>query len=122
MCPGSIKLSNYDDVSEYQNVNVSVYPNPSWFNNISFKVSNGSHFDACKSNEMIGQSNIAIYNVKGQLVKSSNEFQTKNGESVFIWNQKDNRNKQVASGMYFYRIQSNEDVLTGKLLILKNNE
>ena len=62
---------------------------------------------------------ITIYNIRGQLIKRSNDFQTIDGENVFVWNRRDNNNQEVASGVYFFRVKSNEQIHTGKLLILK---
>jgi CotH kinase protein/Lamin Tail Domain/Chitobiase/beta-hexosaminidase C-terminal domain/FlgD Ig-like domain/Divergent InlB B-repeat domain len=62
---------------------------------------------------------LGIYNVKGQLTKLLiNEFQTK-GQYTIDWDGNDNNGKPVASGLYFYRIKSNNCVLNQKMLLLK---
>ncbi|MDD4155797.1 MAG: T9SS type A sorting domain-containing protein, partial [Candidatus Cloacimonetes bacterium] len=62
---------------------------------------------------------ISIYNIKGQLVKTSKAFQTKDNESIFTWDKRNNQNQSVASGVYFYKIKTDDKVKTGKFLIMK---
>ena len=85
-----------------------VYPNPVNGGDVNFKTS-----IADKDTE------ISIYNIKGQLVKTSKAFQEKDNESVFTWNKKNNQNQSVASGVYFYKIKTDDKVKTGKFLIMK---
>jgi len=62
---------------------------------------------------------IEIYNIKGQKVKTLiNEFREAGYYSV-IWNGKDNSNKQVASGLYFYRMKTANYNKMRKILLLK---
>ena len=93
---------------------VSVYPNPSRLSDIGFKLS-----ESQSRNQRNGEIEISIYNVKGQLVKSSTNFFKSNTDRVFVWDRKDNKNKYVASGVYTYKIKSSDNVYTGKVLIVK---
>jgi hypothetical protein len=86
----------------------SVYPNPVKNSNVQFKTS--------MKNTNI---EITIYNVKGQLIKKSKDFSIQNGENIFVWNRKNEDNRDVASGIYFYRIKSDGQEQRGKLLIIK---
>jgi hypothetical protein len=58
---------------------------------------------------------LKIYNIKGQQVKS-----IKVESNNLIWNGKDNVNKTVANGIYFYRLEAdNFKSKPGKMILLK---
>lgn len=84
------------------------YPNP--FNpetQISYSI---------KNNENV---KLAIYNVKGQLVKTLvNETQTAGNHSV-VWNGTDDSNKSVSSGIYFYKLETGSFNSTRKMMLVK---
>ncbi|MDO9578113.1 MAG: CotH kinase family protein [Candidatus Cloacimonadales bacterium] len=84
------------------------FPNP--FNpstKISFSLSNESKV------------NLSIYNIKGQLVKIlANEFFDK-GIYTVTWDGEDNTGKAVASGLYFYKLISDDNTKSRKMLLLK---
>ena len=61
---------------------------------------------------------IAIYNSKGQLVKSIPSGFLPSGEHTVQWNGEDNNNNKIASGIYFYRIEGIPS-LTKKMLLIK---
>lgn len=86
----------------------SVFPNPVRESAVSFKTR--------ESREEI---EVNIYNIRGQLVKKTSDFKAINGERHFVWNRSDERGQEVSSGIYFYRIISDNETLTGKFLILK---
>ncbi len=60
---------------------------------------------------------LAIYNLKGQKVKSCGEFQT--GEYKIIWDGTNDALKPVASGVYMCRLKSKNSTQTRKLMLLK---
>ncbi|MFO7896701.1 MAG: endonuclease [Candidatus Cloacimonadales bacterium] len=60
---------------------------------------------------------ISIYNARGEKVKSFSELAAGRGE--VIWNGKDAQDKIVPSGIYFYRLQSDNFSKTAKMLLLK---
>ena len=63
--------------------------------------------------------NIAVYDMLGQKVKSLvNENQAANYYSV-QWNGLNETRGKVASGVYLYRIETNDFVKTNKMLLLK---
>ena len=85
------------------------YPNP--FNpetTILFTTENTE-----KNTELI------IYNLKGQTVKTLINEKLPAGNHQVIWNGKDNNGKQVASGIYFYKMKSGNYNNTKKMLLLK---
>jgi len=62
---------------------------------------------------------IAIYNVKGQQVKHLINEKRTAGLHTIEWNGKDNNNKSVSSGIYYYKISSGKDSAINKMLLLK---
>jgi hypothetical protein len=62
---------------------------------------------------------IKIYNSLGQLIKTLvNETKTP-GEYLIVWNGKDDNGSLVASGAYFYQIQTKDFVSSKKMILLK---
>ncbi len=62
---------------------------------------------------------LKIYNIKGQLVKSFIPDLSEGPVFNLQWDGKDNQEKSVANGVYFYRLTTNEKDITKKLLLLK---
>ncbi len=87
----------------------SNYPNP--FNpvtNIAFDLNR---------NETVS---LKVYNLKGQLVKTLvNKDYLEKGNHIYIWNGIDNQDKQVSSGVYFYKLEGENHSQTKKMLLLK---
>ncbi|MCF7859717.1 MAG: T9SS type A sorting domain-containing protein [Candidatus Cloacimonetes bacterium] len=84
------------------------YPNP--FNpstSIQFSIQNDSKVE------------LTIYNIKGQKVKTLYSGIAKEGKHSIIWNGKDTNNKLVSSGIYFYKLKTNNKELTHKMLMMK---
>jgi hypothetical protein len=61
---------------------------------------------------------LTIYNVLGQQVKNYNEFKSAGSHSI-VWNGTDNSGTQVASGVYFYRLDAGQNSATKKMMMLK---
>ncbi|HHE38343.1 MAG TPA: T9SS type A sorting domain-containing protein [Candidatus Cloacimonetes bacterium] len=90
------------------------YPNP-------FRNSTTISFSPTENGE---NAEIEIYNIKGQKVKSLecvNYFDAKATESLshIIWNGKDENNKPVSSGIYFYKLKSGKSVSTKKMILMR---
>ena len=84
------------------------YPNP--FNpttTISFEIAEA------------GKTQIEIYNVKGQKVKTLLDDAMEMGEHSVIWNGTNSNNKQVASGIYFYKVSVNNTEQIKKMILIK---
>ena len=84
------------------------YPNP--FNpttTISFSLPNEQNIE------------LTIYNIKGQKVKTLYSGFAEVGEHTVIWKGKDNNDKQVSSGIYFYKLKTNSKEVTRKMLMMK---
>jgi hypothetical protein len=86
----------------------SNYPNPF---NPSTKIS----FSLLEDSEV----SLKVFNVKGQVVKTLLKKQIEAGEHIITWEGKDKNNKQVSSGIYFYKISTSKETKVNKMLLLK---
>lgn len=62
---------------------------------------------------------LTIYNIKVQKVKTLYSGTADEGEHTVIWEGKDTNNKLVSSGIYFYKLKTNNKELTRKMLMMK---
>ncbi|RLC48567.1 MAG: hypothetical protein DRH57_01940, partial [Candidatus Cloacimonadota bacterium] len=63
---------------------------------------------------------LKIYNIKGELVKTIVNERKSIGYHKVIWEGKNNNNRAVCSGIYFYRLKVDDKVIdTKKCLLLK---
>ena len=62
---------------------------------------------------------IAIYNLKGQLVRTLVSEYRNSGRYTAIWNGKDDHNRPVASGVYYYRMSAGTYHSTRKMLLVE---
>ena len=60
-----------------------------------------------------------IYNVSGQLVKTLVDDNYNAGCYAIQWNGRDNQDKSVSSGIYFYRIKAGDYIETRSMVMLK---
>ena len=84
------------------------YPNP--FNpvtNIAYSIKEA------------GKVTLQVYNVKGQLVKTLVDDVRETGNYTVTWNGRDNTNKSVASGVYFYKMKAQNYNNTKKMILMK---
>ena len=96
-------ITNITSFSLFQN-----YPNP--FNpktNITFELNQS------------GRTSVDIFNVKGQLVKTLIDKHLYGGKHNVVWDGSDVENKQVGSGMYFYRVTVNGQQYSKQMIMLK---
>jgi hypothetical protein len=64
--------------------------------------------------------NLSIYNIKGQKVKTIVDTKLEKGIHEVVWNGRNEHNKSVASGVYFYKLSVNgRDYSIKKCLMLK---
>ncbi len=62
---------------------------------------------------------LVIYNALGQKVKTLvNQFQNA-GYQMVQWNSRDDRDNEVVSGIYFYRIKAGDFVQAKKMVLIK---
>jgi len=99
-----ISIPEHTDIAQL----IGNYPNPF---NPNTKIS----FDLVEDAEV----RLQIYNTKGQLVRTLIRSTLEAGYHSAIWNGTDDKNKAVASGLYFYKMQTGSYTSTGKCLLLK---
>jgi hypothetical protein len=106
------EINNTSNIGELEVVdmgaNLSNYPNP--FNpetTISFSLNEA------------GPVELAIYNIKGQKIKTLvNETLPAQNYNI-VWNGRDDNNQQVSSGVYFYRMHTPTYTSTRKMILMK---
>ncbi len=89
-------------------MNLDNYPNP--FNPttiISYSLPND------------GMIELKVYNIKGQLVKTLVKGEQLSGSYETVWSGKDNNEKNVSSGIYFYKLSTKDETIMKKMLMLK---
>ncbi len=95
-------------VPEFQTVNLRNYPNP--FNpetTIAFNLEKAQNVE------------LAIYNLKGQKVRSLFQGKAPQGETRIVWHGLDDNGKSVSSGVYLMRIKGGRFTASGKVILLK---
>jgi len=66
-----------------------------------------------------GNVSLEVYNLKGQLVKTLVNETKETGDYTTIWDGTDHSNKSVSSGIYLYRMKSDNYISTRKMILLK---
>ena len=66
-----------------------------------------------------GNAELTIYNIKGQRVKTLVKDHIEAGDHSIIWNGKDDKDADVSSGVYFYRLKTADEIQNKKMLLLK---
>ena len=66
------------------------------------------------------KASLIIYNTKGQVVRTFNELNTNENEIGSVtWNGADEGGNTVSSGMYFYKLITDESVYSKKMIMMK---
>ena len=86
----------------------STYPNP-------FNPSASIRFAIDKA----GQVELTVYNIMGQKVRTLVDEQRLPGTYEVTWNGRDGQGGEVASGMYFVRLRSDDRTSSKKMLLLR---
>jgi len=84
------------------------FPNP-------FNPSTTINFDMPKA----GNARLSVYNVKGQLVRSLVNEDRGFGSHSVVWNGMDDNGNTVPSGIYFYRLSTDNHTETRKMMLMK---
>ena len=66
-----------------------------------------------------GKVSLSIFNMKGQLVNKLMDGFQPEGHYSISWNGKDKNNKQVATGVYYYRLEACGKTINRKMILLK---
>nr|MBC8386097.1 T9SS type A sorting domain-containing protein [Candidatus Cloacimonadota bacterium] len=90
-------------INEYENL--MNYPNP-------FRTTTKISYELPTN---IENATIGIFSIKGQTIR---EYPIFNNQSLIFWDGRDKYHNQVSSGVYFYRLISDERVLMSKKMIL----
>jgi len=64
---------------------------------------------------------LKIYNILEELVRTLVDESKEAGNYTVIWDGKDNQGKEVASGIYFYRLKAGEFILTKRMLLVRGS-
>jgi Carboxypeptidase regulatory-like domain/CHU_C Type IX secretion signal domain len=106
-----LSISDSDDVTISNNkISLSNYPNP-------FNPSTTIYFETTNLHE---NSRIEIYNIKGQKINKLEIKNVKLGMNKVIWDGNSEKDKKVTSGIYFYKlILDNEVIETKKMILMK---
>ena len=112
----SILITNFplSEVAENtleKQISLRNYPNP-------FRTSTTISFElSTKQNYQNEGNTISIYNIKGQKIR---QFSIPNSQFSIIWDGKDDMGKSVASGVYFYKLKTdNKTSLIKKMIMIK---
>ncbi len=100
------------------NIHLENYPNP--FNpstTISFSLTTSLRNASARQAEISENMELVIYNLKGQKVKTLPVTQS-GDEGLVIWNGKDQNNQPVSSGIYFYKLNT-ENSPANKMILMK---
>ncbi len=62
---------------------------------------------------------LSVYNTKGQLIKTLVNESLNSGQHSIVWNGTDLNNMAVASGIYFYNLQSKDFSSSKKMILIK---
>ncbi len=62
---------------------------------------------------------LVVYNLKGQKVKTLINDEVDKGRHTIIWNGTNNQGKEVASGVYYYRLSCGNYTKTNKMVLIK---
>ncbi|MCK4312574.1 MAG: T9SS type A sorting domain-containing protein [Candidatus Cloacimonetes bacterium] len=107
-----LDLESITSINENQivqpDIELNNYPNP--FNPttmISFSIPEASKVE------------LSIYNIKGQKVKTLVNSKFIKGNHLIIWNGNDESGKQVASGVYFYKLKAGKYTKTKRMILIK---
>jgi len=62
---------------------------------------------------------LKIYNIRGQLVKTLLDEEKQPGDYSVIWDGKNDNGEEVASGVYFYQLVTENNRVTKKMVLLR---
>lgn len=103
----NVGVDNDDQVAPVQS-SLSVYPNP-------FASSTTLSIQSKAAQNL----ELAIYNQKGQLIRSFGVTTDASGTAQLTWNGNDADGKRVHSGVYYYRLSGNAVSRQGKIILMK---
>ena len=66
-----------------------------------------------------GEARLTVFNLKGQFVRELSSGYLPKGDHSVLWDGRDDCGNAVASGLYFYRLQTREASITKRMLLMK---
>jgi len=112
--PGNVVELNHTDANGIQAPIVTSlngnYPNP-------FNPETAIYFTL--NTENTGNTEIGIYSIKGQKIKTLINEVLSTGSHSIIWNGTDENEKPIASGVYLYKMKTGNYVSTKKMILMK---
>ncbi|MDP8231536.1 MAG: T9SS type A sorting domain-containing protein [Candidatus Zophobacter franzmannii] len=111
---GKLGRDDIEDDSEQPDMSSTLlfvsqnYPNP-------FNPSTTFSFGLSKESHVL----VEIYNIRGQRVITLADQSYSKGEHTIQWDSTNNSAKPLASGVYFYRVRTNDCVTTEKCILMK---
>ncbi len=60
---------------------------------------------------------LTIFDVSGLIIKNESIPVSNNGEYQFVWEAYDYNNNKVANGVYYISIQTNKEIIYGKVIL-----
>lgn len=66
-----------------------------------------------------GRVTVEIFNILGQKIKTVADKKFRSGLQTLYWDGKDENGKEVSSGIYFYRVKTDDMVKTRKMVLVK---
>ncbi len=103
-----IELENSDQVIQLQKPYIINYPNP-------FNPETRLVFNLPEASQV----RLAVYNLKGQLVKVLTDEILPAGDNAIIWNGRNEMGRLVSSGVYLVRMQSEKASVMKKIMLIK---
>ncbi len=62
---------------------------------------------------------LSIYDLRGRLVRTVIKRDMEAGDHSVVWDGKDDSGRRVSSGSYLYRLRTNDEVVTRKMIVVK---
>ena len=112
--PVSAESPGHNEIPETK-ISSYAYPNPVKMRRGGENIRCTISFDMPSAGDVI----VAVYNVKGQRVKTLINAYTGKGEYNVYWDGTDNSGNRVGSGMYMYRIETADMEATGSIMLVK---
>jgi len=66
-----------------------------------------------------GDVRLEVFNLLGQSVRILADGWNTAGPQTVVWDGTDNGGQRVASGVYFYRLQSDRETITRKMVLMR---
>lgn len=105
----TMRDGNYEEAPETEfKFRSHNFPNP-------FNPTTDIHFSLPAS----ADTSLEIYNVKGQKVRTLISGKLEQGEHQITWDGTDSNRNSMSSGIYFYRLQSGNNAINKKIMLLK---